>query len=129
MSCSRGRAASTSGSGRTFELTPMAIAALEQLLQWEVPHVAELLGKRTAQMAERAEDLGLRPLPPAQRGPHMLGIELPQRLRSPLLAHLAQDGCHAAIRGAALRLAPHLHVNDADVDRLSAALAAATTGA
>jgi selenocysteine lyase/cysteine desulfurase len=36
---------------------------------------------------------------------------------------LAAAGCYAAVRGEMLRLAPHLHVSDADVERLASALA------
>jgi selenocysteine lyase/cysteine desulfurase len=107
-------------------LTPMAIAALEQILEWEVPEVAASLGRRTALMAERAERLGLRPLPVDERGPHMLGIELPETLRAATLEQLADHRCYAAIRGRALRLAPHLHITDHDIDRLTTALAEAT---
>jgi selenocysteine lyase/cysteine desulfurase len=114
------------GQRTNFELTPMAIAALEQILRWEVAAVAASLGQRTALMAERAEGLGLRPLPVDERGPHMLGIELPERLRAATLEQLANHGCYAAIRGRALRLAPHLHVTDHDIDRLTTALAEAT---
>jgi selenocysteine lyase/cysteine desulfurase len=116
------------GQRTNFELTPMAIAALEQILRWEVPEVAAALGQRTALMAERAEAVGLRPLPVDERGPHMLGVELPERLRAATLEELANHGCYAAIRGRVLRLAPHLHVTDHDIDRLSTALAEATRG-
>jgi selenocysteine lyase/cysteine desulfurase len=114
------------GQRTNFELTPMAIAALEQLMRWEVPEVAAALEQRTALMAERAERLGLRPLPVEERGRHMLGIELPETLRAATLKQLADHRCYAAIRGRALRLAPHLHITDHDIDRLTTALAEAT---
>ena len=66
------------GQRTNFELTPMAIAALEQILDWSVERIASTLGHRTAQIAARARELGLAPLPDAQRGPHMLGINLPE---------------------------------------------------
>ena len=110
------------GQRTNFELTPMAIAALEQIMRWEVPEVAASLEQRTALMTERAEGLGLRALLVDQRGPHLLGIELPETLRAAALNQLADHRCYAAIRGRALRLAPHLHITDQDIDQLTTAL-------
>jgi selenocysteine lyase/cysteine desulfurase len=110
------------GQRTNFELTPMAIAGLEQLLEWGVERIATNLRQRTDQLAARARELGLAPLPDDQRGPHLLGIDLPEASRSRVLKALAEQGCYAAIRGRALRIAPHLHVTDRDIDRFMAAL-------
>jgi len=106
-----------------FELMPMAVAALRQLTTWQVDNIAAALTEVTGQLAVAAADLGLTPLPADQRGPHMLGIALPPELRTPLLTKLADKGCYAAIRGASLRISPHLHTDQADIDTLLAALA------
>ncbi|HKF34054.1 MAG TPA: hypothetical protein VKB37_16985, partial [Jatrophihabitantaceae bacterium] len=106
-----------------FELMPMAVAALLQLTTWQVDNIAAALTEVTGQLAAAAADLGLTPLPADQRGPHMLGIALPQELHTPLLTKLADKGCYAAIRGASLRISPHLHTDQADIDTLLAALA------
>ncbi len=106
-----------------FELLPMAIAALEQLRDWRVDRIAEALAGVTGRIAGQASRLGLDPLPADRRGPHLLGLRVPAPLRSGIVARLAADNCFAALRGETLRLAPHLHVTDADVDRLVAALA------
>ena len=42
------------GQRTKFELTPMAIAALEQVLDWQVPRIAAALATRTAEIARRA---------------------------------------------------------------------------
>ncbi len=110
------------GQRTQFELVPMAIAALEQLTEWQIPRVAATLGVCTATMAERAARLGLDPLPVDQRGPHMLGVQLPPDARERILPALAEAGCYAAVRGGSLRISPHLHVSDEDVERLFTAL-------
>ena len=115
------------GQRTNFELTPMAIAALEQVLDWTVERIAAALRRRTGQIAAQAREFGLTPLPDDLRGPHLLGITLGEAVRSRTLEALAGNGCYAAIRGSSLRLAPHLHVTDRDVDRLTTALQAATT--
>lgn len=113
------------GQRTRFELTPMAIAALEQILEWQVPRVAATLAARTADIARRAGDLGLDPLPDDQRGPHLLGVCLPEPLGARVLPALAEARCFAALRGASLRISPHLHTTDEDVERLAGALATA----
>jgi selenocysteine lyase/cysteine desulfurase len=116
------------GERTKFELMPMAVAALSQLLTWEVGNVAEALREVTGRIARGAQDLGLEPLAPGQRGPHMLGIVLGDEMRMPALSALADANCFAAIRGRSLRIAPHLHTNQADIDRLLAALSRAIPG-
>jgi selenocysteine lyase/cysteine desulfurase len=113
------------GERTKFELVPMAIAALEQIHEWTVPHVAAALAVRTADIAQRAARLGLDPIPGSQRGPHMLGVRLPEPARSRVIGALTDVNCFAALRGASLRISPHLHITDGDVDRLFAGLATA----
>jgi selenocysteine lyase/cysteine desulfurase len=106
-----------------LELLPMAVAALEQLGEWGVERIADALAGVTDSVANVAAALGLDPMPSDQRGPHMLGVRLPDTVRTRIAAGLAAADCYAAVRGEMLRLAPHLHVTDADVDRLADALA------
>jgi selenocysteine lyase/cysteine desulfurase len=106
------------GERTKFELLPMAIAALEQLLEWGIDTVADTLSGVTEEIATRSADLGLEPLPAPQRGPHMLGIRLPERASAPVLAALKAANCFAAVRGASLRISPHLHVTQGDLERL-----------
>jgi selenocysteine lyase/cysteine desulfurase len=110
------------GERSQFELVPMAVAALEQLTAWEVGRVAEALAVLTASIAERAAALGLDVAPPDARGPHLLGLRLPDAVRSRALGALRAAGVYASMRGDVLRVAPHLHVTDDDVDRLVDAL-------
>ncbi|HEY3088902.1 MAG TPA: hypothetical protein VGJ59_12655 [Jatrophihabitantaceae bacterium] len=110
------------GQRTRFELLPMAVAALRQPTTWRVDNVAAALEQVTGQLAVAAANLSLTPLPADQRGPHMLGIALPPEVRTPVLTRLA-DGCFAAIRGASLRISPHLHTDRADIDTFLAALA------
>ncbi|MFJ3877835.1 aminotransferase class V-fold PLP-dependent enzyme [Streptomyces sp. NPDC090077] len=107
--------------GRTaFELTPMAVAALRQLSAWTVPAVAGALSAVTARIEEEARK---RALPtPAPRGPHMLGIAVPEELRGRVAARLEAAEVFVGVRGASIRISPHLHTTDEDVERLFDAL-------
>jgi selenocysteine lyase/cysteine desulfurase len=113
------------GQRTSFNLTPMAIAALEQLLEWEVPRIAETLATTTATIAGRAGELGLATLPADRRGPHLIGIDLPDAARQEAVRALTAANCYAGLRGASLRVSPHLHTTDEDVDRLMTALGGA----
>jgi selenocysteine lyase/cysteine desulfurase len=115
------------GQRTNFELVPMAIAALEQLHSWQVGRVADAPSRVTGTIAARATTLGLDSLPAGQRGPHLLGVRLPESIRSDVVARLAAVDCFAALRGETLRIAPHLHVTDADIDRLMNALTTVMT--
>jgi selenocysteine lyase/cysteine desulfurase len=108
-----------------FELMPMAEAALRQLTTWQVDNIAGALRQVTSQLADGAADLGLSPLPTDERAPHMLGIALRPELRARALTRLADKNCFAAIRGGSLRISPHLHTDQTDIDTLLAALAEA----
>lgn len=111
------------GERTNFGLVPMAIAAIEQLLAWSVPRVAEALAEVTGEIARRAAALDL--AAPARRGPHILGIELPADIGRTVGAQLRERGVVAGVRGTSLRIAPHLHTTTDDVDRLLDGIAAA----
>jgi selenocysteine lyase/cysteine desulfurase len=108
---------------RAGELTPMAIAALEQILEWRIPRIAATLARRTSEISQRAAGLGLDPMPDEQRSPHLLGIRLPRAGRGRAPSALADVNCFASVRGPYLRISPHLHTTDEDVDRLFDGLA------
>jgi selenocysteine lyase/cysteine desulfurase len=110
-----------------FETTPMAIAALRQLLDWEVPRVAATLGQTTDRIEEQVRALGLGLTSP-DRGPHLLGIRLPPPARQRVAAALTRAGVFAGVRGSSLRVSPHLWTTGEDVGRLVAALADALDG-
>jgi selenocysteine lyase/cysteine desulfurase len=111
------------GQRTNFELMPMAVAALRQLLTWQVSNIAHALAQVTTDIETRVADVGLQPIPADERGPHLLGVTIPAEIRGHVLQTLATAHCFAAVRGGALRIAPHLHTNQADVDTLVAALA------
>ena len=113
------------GQRTNFGSVPMAIAAAEQLLDWTIAEVAASLQALTDQIAQRVGALGLATPHPEQRGPHMLGIELPREVASAIARQIADSRVVASVRGSSLRIAPHLHTTRDDVDRLVSVLTAA----
>jgi selenocysteine lyase/cysteine desulfurase len=113
------------GQRTNFGLVPMAIAAAEQLLAWGVAGVAESLRAVTDEIARRALELGLAVPADERHGPHMLGIEVPREVARVVGQKLAERGVIASVRGSSVRIAPHLHTTEEDIDRLTDSLAAA----
>jgi len=105
-----------------FTLVPMAIAALEQLLDWQVDRIAGALALHTGRIEREAAARGLAPLPAGERGPHMLGIRVPGST-STLAPTLAARGVYVSVRAGLVRVAPHLYTTGADIDLLLDALA------
>lgn len=53
----------------------------------------------------------------------MLGIDLPREVAREIARQLIDSGVVASVRGSSLRISPHLHVTQDDIDRLLNALA------
>ena len=110
------------GERSNFVLVPMAQAALDQLLRWGVPEVAETAAALTAYLANGAEKLGLRTAPEHLRGPHLMGMRFPDGLPGGVAETLAAQRIYVSIRGDSVRVSPHVYNTTADCDRLLDAL-------
>jgi len=106
------------GECANFHTLPAVIAALEQILDWGVPAIAETLAARNAAIAERAASLGLRGVDADKRAGHFLGLRFPEGEPDGLLAELKAANVFVSIRGDSLRITPHVYNDDADVERL-----------
>ena len=113
------------GEAPNFALLPVACAALERLIAWDPAAIQATLAAKTAAIAGRAAALGLAASDPALRAGHFLGLRFPEGPPPDLPDRLAAAGVHVSLRGASLRVTPHLYNDDADADRLIAALTAA----
>lgn len=106
------------GQRSNFVLVPMAIAGLEQVLDWGVPAIAAALVPVTARIEEHARAIGLEPVPARLRAPHMLGIGLSDGMAE----RWSGGDVHIEMLGSVMRVSPHLHVTDGDLEVLFAAL-------
>ena len=111
------------GERANFALMPMAMAAIQQILEWGVAEIAETLTVRNREIAERASEVGFRYVPHHLRAGHFLGLRAPDGLPERIVERLAESNVEISLRGGdALRITPHLWNNEADVDRLFAVL-------
>jgi selenocysteine lyase/cysteine desulfurase len=90
-----------------FVNTPMAIAALRQLI-----------GAHTDCIAKEAGTLGFDVFPPEQRSKHMIGIRRREGIPAGLPKALADAQVYVSVRGDSIRIAPHVYTTSVDLDRL-----------
>ena len=104
------------GECSNFVLVPMAIAALRQILSWGVMNIQHTLSELTDMIDRGAAAMG--GVVPSERVGHMIGVRFPGGLPAHLSRKLADDRIYVSIRGNAVRIAPHLYNNEADIERL-----------
>ena len=99
-------------------LMPMVHAALQQILEWQVPKISKTLKKLTNEAANWAEQIGLQVATEDQRGPHFLGVGFPDGVPDGLLESLSKEQVFVSIRGESMRVSPHLFNNLQDLEKL-----------
>jgi len=113
------------GERTNFALMPMAIAALEQVLDWQPARIQEYCASLTTDLFDRVRALGYTVEAPEYRGTHLFGLRAPagtditavgERLRARKVL--------VSLRGSALRVSPHVYNDQRDIDALLAALGA-----
>lgn len=110
------------GEHSNFALLPMALAALQQIAAWTPQEISASLSQTTALVARRADELGFNIPSVGACSPHMLGLGYPGPLPTGLVEALEDARVYVSIRGSRIRVAPHLHVTEADIERFFAVL-------
>lgn len=106
------------GEAPNFALMPVAVAALEQILAWGVDNIYATLSDRNDAIATEARAMGLDSVPAGLRAGHYLGLRFQGGVPETLPGKLAEENIHVSVRGASMRVTPHLYNNDSDVERL-----------
>jgi selenocysteine lyase/cysteine desulfurase len=102
----------------TSTILPGAVAALEQIKSWGVSEIADSLSIINKRIGSHLEQLGFQLPKDSQRCPHMFGALLPSHYKGNLVGELKAKNIFISQRGNSLRFAPHLHINETDLDRL-----------
>ncbi len=104
-------------------LLPMAIAALEQLLEWGVDRIQAYCAALTQELVDEARALGYAVEAPAWRGAHLFGLRvLAGASMDALRARLEARRVAVSVRGSAIRVAPNVYNDAADIAALGEAL-------
>ncbi|KAA3641069.1 MAG: aminotransferase class V-fold PLP-dependent enzyme [Armatimonadetes bacterium] len=114
------------GERSNFIGVAMANAAMTQIDEWGVANIAETLRSRTDTIAAGATEAGWLTAPSDQRSPHLIGIRHPDGLPADIADVFRSNRISVSVRGDSIRISPHLHTTDRDVERLFAALRAAS---
>lgn len=107
------------GESSNFILAPMLAAALEQVLEWDVKVIANYCAGMTRRIAESVEEMGFQVIREKQRGPHYIGLGIPDGIDVQAFqqAFAARDVAVSA-RGRFLRVTPNIYNDDEDIDAL-----------
>ncbi|HEX4228298.1 MAG TPA: aminotransferase class V-fold PLP-dependent enzyme [Bryobacteraceae bacterium] len=101
-----------------FVATPMAIAALQQVLSWGVASIQQALSVLTGKVAQLSAEIGYAALPAPERCGHMIGIRRAGGIPASLSQALRDANVFVSVRGDSIRIAPHLYNDVDDVERL-----------
>ena len=106
----------------------MAEAALGQLHDWGLASLPERLGARTRALDAALRDAGLEACVADGHAPHFTGVRVPAERMDAVGAALDAAGIVCTRRHGLLRVAPHLHVDEADMTHVAETIAAAMRG-
>lgn len=111
------------GGRSNFTLMPMAIAALEQLLDWGVPEIEDYCRRLTANLFRTLPDAGFEADDEEGRAAHIFGLRAPAGLdNAALKAELDRRDIYVSLRGSAVRVSPNVYNTKEDVDALKGVL-------
>lgn len=114
------------GERANFTLLPMAIAALEQLLEWQPARIQAYCDALMRDAVPALAELGYTVESPEWRGAHLLGVRLPTGLDADALGRtLTARRVFVSRRGSAVRVSPHVYNTADDVRALVEAFRAA----
>lgn len=111
------------GGRSNFVLMPMAIAAMEQLLEWGVSEIETYCRRLTVGLFEDLAGLGFDADEEDGRAPHLFGLRAPGRLdNAALKAELERRRIYVSLRGSAVRVSPNVYNTPEDIQALKTAL-------
>ena len=104
-----------------INLAPMAIAALEQIVKWDVRYLQTEIKKLTAPIVEykKLKDTTYHQ---AENAGHIVSIPLSNVNVEKLKASLLEKKVFISFRGTSIRVSPHVYNNLDDIDRLLSCL-------
>ncbi|GAB3797607.1 hypothetical protein GCM10028868_19110 [Virgibacillus kimchii] len=105
------------GQTSNFTLTPMAIAALKQIISWEVENIEATLESLTDYLAEEAKQIGFYTIEKQFRSAHIIGLQHPDSIPPELAKQLVAQKVYVSIRGSSIRVSPYLYNTKSDIDR------------
>jgi selenocysteine lyase/cysteine desulfurase len=100
----------------------MASIGMEMMADWGAAAVAQRLQMLTERIAEGVRGIGVSVAERHVRAPHILCLGFEDGMPKGLIEALASDDVYVAARLGRMRISPHVFNDEADADRLVAAL-------
>ena len=111
------------GERSNFVLMPMAIAGLEQVLEWTPEGIQAYCAALTGDLVDQVRAMGFAVEGLDGRGAHLFGLRTPPGVDLQALAStLAARRVLVSLRGSAVRVAPHVYNDARDIEALHDAL-------
>ncbi|TDR92968.1 aminotransferase class V-fold PLP-dependent enzyme [Enterovirga rhinocerotis] len=111
------------GERSNFVTLPMGIAGMRLLSSWGAERISAYLRPLAGRLIEGAARLGFS-APPAHRvAAHLVGLRRDGTDAGAIAGRLAERGIHVSARNGAIRVAPHVYNDEADIDRFLDGLA------
>ena len=101
----------------------MASIGIELVSAWGTAALTERLLHLTSRIADGVRGIGVRVPEARLRAPHVLSLAFPGGMPAGLIESLAAEQVYVAPRLGRMRISPHVYNDEADCDRLVAALA------
>lgn len=116
------------GERTSFQLMPLAEIALETVLGWGVGNIADTLRALNRRFVALLGEAGFVCPPEDRRSPHLLGARHRRLAASGIAAAWREAGILTSVRGNAIRIAPHLWIDEIDEHRFAEAVHASVSG-
>jgi selenocysteine lyase/cysteine desulfurase len=101
----------------------MASIGMEMMADWGAAAVAARLAMLTDRIADGVREIGVSVPERRARAPHVLSLGFEDGMPAGLIEALAHEDIYVAARLGRMRISPHVFNDEADADRLVAALA------
>lgn len=99
-------------------LVPMVIAALRQLLDWQISRINSTIRRLTDILAQEAPSIGATVVDAPYRAGHMIGLRRQERWPDALRKSLFDQQIYVSFRGNSIRVSPHVYNSEDDIARL-----------
>ena len=99
-------------------LLPGSIIALEQIKKWGIVNISKTLSSINSKISSGLTKYDFNLIPESKRVNHILGVRVPKGKNKDYVSNLRRENIYISQRGSSLRIAPYLHNNDKDIERL-----------
>jgi len=106
------------GERANFASVPVAVRAMQQILDWGIEEISATSAASNQYLAEATAELGFSAPNEPLRAPHYLCLRGAEPLTSELTFTLAREKVYVSVRGTSMRVTPHVYNTREDCDRL-----------